>query len=720
MTLVTNRKTIAESKRGDGADDLGLLALINAMWRGKFWILLCATIGLALGWYEATKVVVPLYTSTAQMALQIRNPQVVDFQSVISGVSGEEKSMNTEMEIIRSTALVSLLVDELGLMNDPEFNPTLAQPRPISILEAPQAALRWLLGFVEGTETSGNVSAESDLDELRRIVVGSVRETITPRLGDRSYIFTISVTTGNKDKSALMANALANIYGDDQIRIKIDATENAAIWLSERVSDLAIELEQRQSDVAALRSTNALVSAEGLQAVNAQAIELRQRLQVVQLQEARSVERLEAIRTAPVGDTAAQAVAANDTQLDAIAAAVESGDATAQQRFERRYEQVAAQAEAEGQRASQQVRELQLALESLSGQFEQQSADLLQLQQLERETEATRILYETFLTRLKETSVLQGVHQAESRILSGAEPGEQVAPRRMVIMSSSMFLGLLFGAGIVILREVMQNTYRNANDLERRTGLVVLGQVPRVPRRKRLDVVAYLLAKPTSAAAEAIRNMRTSILLSNVDAPPKVIMMTSSVPGEGKTLQSIALAQNLAGLDKKVLLVEGDIRRRTFGVYFPSAKEVGGLLSVISGKVPLRDAAFRAKDLGIDVLIGEKSSVNAADVFSSERFRHLIDEMRQIYDYVIIDTPPVLVVPDARVIGQSVDAVVYVVRWDDTSRSQVEEGLKQFQSASVPVTGLVLTQIDPTGMRRYGYGGKYGAYSAYGKRYYEN
>ena len=136
--------------------------------------------------------------------------------------------------------------------------------------------------------------------------------------------------------------------------------------------------------------------------------------------------------------------------------------------------------------------------------------------------------------------------------------------------------------------------------------------------------------------------------------------------------------------------------------------------------MPLRDAAFRAKDLGIDVLIGEKSSVNAADVFSSERFRHLIDEMRQIYDYVIIDTPPVLVVPDARVIGQSVDAVVYVVRWDDTSRSQVEEGLKQFQSASVPVTGLVLTQIDPTGMRRYGYGGKYGAYSAYGKRYYEN
>ena len=720
MTFVTSRKTIAESKRGDGADDLDLLALVNAIWRGKFWIVLCAVIGLGLGWYEATKVAVPLYRSTAQMALQVRNEAVVDFQAVISGVSGDEYSMNTEMEIIRSTELISRLVDELDLTNDPEFNPILAEPRPMSIRAMPRAAISWLQGLILGTDDDPTGPAEIDPDELRRSVVGAARDNIDASIGKWSYTFNISATSQDRMKSALLANTLARIYRDDQIRIKVEATDDAARWLSERVSELAIELEQRQIGAAELRSQNALVSAEGLQAVNTQAIDLRQRLQVAQIQQARTAARLEAMRIAPVDDTQARAIAAADTQLETIAAALASGDSSALERFNRRFDQIAAQAEAEAQRAAVQVGELEAGLADLSGQFEQQSADLLALQQLERETQATSVLYETFLTRLKETSVQQGVHQADSRILSEAGPGEQVAPRRMVIMGSSMLLGLFLGAAIILLREFMQNTYRNANDLERRTGLVVLGQVPRVPKRKRLDVIAYLLAKPTSAAAEAIRNMRTSILLSNVDSPPKVIMLTSSVPGEGKTFQSIALAHNLAGLDKKVLLIEGDIRRRTFGVYFPAAKDAGGLLSVISGKMPLQEAVFRASDLGIDVLIGEKSSVNAADVFSSERFRHLIDEMRQIYDYIIIDTPPVLVVPDARVIGQSVDAVVYVVRWDQTPKAQVDEGLKQFESANVAVTGIVLTRIDPAGMRRYGYGGKYGAYSSYGKRYYEN
>ena len=630
MTFVTNRKTIAESKRGDGADDLDLLALLNALWRGKLLILLCAVVGLGIGWYEATKVAVPMYRSTAQMALQVRNAAVVDFQSVISGVSGDEYSMNTEMEIIRSTDLISQLVDELDLINDPEFNPLLAEPRPMSIRAMPRAAVSWLRGLVQGKDDRPVIATAVDPDQLKRGIVGAVRGGIEANIGTWSYTFTISATSQDPMKSALLANTLARIYRDDQIRIKVEATDNAATWLSERISELAIELEQRQTAAAELRSQNALVSAEGLQAVNAQAIDLRQRLQTAQILQARTAARLTAMRSAPADDTQARAIAAADTQLETIAAAFDAGDISALERFNRRFDQIAAQAEAEAQRAVLQVSELQAGLADLSGQFEQQSADLLALQQLERETQATSVLYETFLTRLKETSVQQGVHEADSRILSEAGPGGQVAPRRMVIMGSSMLFGLLLGAAVILLREFMQNTYRNATDLEKRTGLVVLGQVPRIPKRRRLDVIGYLLAKPTSAAAGAIRNMRTSILLSNVDTPPKVIMLTSSVPGEGKTLQSIALAHNLAGLDKKVLLIEGDIRRRTFGVYFPAAKEAGGFLSVISGRLPLQGAIFRANDLGIDVLIGEKSTVNAADVFSSERFRQLIDEMRHI------------------------------------------------------------------------------------------
>jgi len=165
------------------------------------------------------------------------------------------------------------------------------------------------------------------------------------------------------------------------------------------------------------------------------------------------------------------------------------------------------------------------------------------------------------------------------------------------------------------------------------------------------------------------------------------------------------------------LLIEGDIRRRAFTEYF-NQKPKGGLLSALQGDVPISDLVFFDERLGADVLMGEKSSVNAADIFSSDKFKAFIDRARDSYDFVIIDTPPVLVVPDARVIGQLVDAIIFSVHWNKTSKSQVVDSLRQFSSVNLKVTGLVLAQVDPKGMKRYGYGGKYGAYSRYGKKYY--
>jgi Mrp family chromosome partitioning ATPase len=141
---------------------------------------------------------------------------------------------------------------------------------------------------------------------------------------------------------------------------------------------------------------------------------------------------------------------------------------------------------------------------------------------------------------------------------------------------------------------------------------------------------------------------------------------------------------------------------------------------VISGKLPLEEAVWRPAGGRFDVLMGERSSINAADVFSSDSFRSLIEQVRDSYDFVIIDTPPVLVVPDSRVIGQHVDAIIYSVLWDRTTQTQVKEGLRQFQTVNLRVTGLVLSQIDPGGMKRYGYGDKYGAYSRYSRGYYDN
>ena len=202
----------------------------------------------------------------------------------------------------------------------------------------------------------------------------------------------------------------------------------------------------------------------------------------------------------------------------------------------------------------------------------------------------------------------------------------------------------------------------------------------------------------------------------------KLILVTAINPtpaGEGKTTNSLAIAHNLTGMGKKVLLVEGDIRRRTLTQYFDDLPQ-RGLVSVLSGETPLDEAITHPDNFGCDMLVGEKTSANAADLFTSDRFRDLITDLRSQYDAVIIDTPPVLIVPDARIIAMQADAVLFTVKWDSTSRAQVLEGLRLFRQTDQKVTGLVLSQINPKGMRRYGYGGKYGAYSSYGSRYYSN
>ena len=342
------------------------------------------------------------------------------------------------------------------------------------------------------------------------------------------------------------------------------------------------------------------------------------------------------------------------------------------------------------------------------------------MQQFSREAEAIRLLYEYFLTRLKETAAQQGIQQADSRILSNAVVAVDAAsPKKSLILAMSGILGAMLGVGLVLLNEARNNGFRTARDLEAHAGYTVLGQIPQIPARNRQNILKYLSEKPTSAAAEAVRNLRASVMPSNVDNPPQVIVSTSSVPGEGKTTNSLALAQNLMGLGKSVLLIEGDIRRRTFTQYFDDLPG-HGLVSVLSGETSLEESVYRSKDFGADILVGDKTSTNAADLFASDKFKSLIMELRKTYDAIIIDTPPVLVVPDARIIAQVADAVLFTVHWDKTSKPQVDESLRMFHNSNQRITGLVLAQINPKRMKAYGYGGRYGAYAGYGAKYYTN
>lgn len=721
MQTLTGRELPVAVAKPQKESELNLLEIGSTLWRGKLLIASAVAVAGALG-IASVLGTTPNYLAQTEMALEITTPPVMEIQAVVQGFTGDEASINTEMSTITSGEMIRRLVEQLDLVQDPEFNPHLPDPDGRPWLASAEDWVRGIAATVRGGAEAepAPITPEQQLNDT----VDAVREIVTAEDGRATFVFTISATTTDPVKSTRIVNTLAQLYRDDQIRQKVETTDRMANWLSDRVTDLRGELDTQQAKIADLQARTGLVSAESLAALNQQAIDLSTQLREAQGEVSntdRTMADLQAARTA--ADLVAAVAPIDDGQLAASAAAAAEGDGAARARFDRRLDQLVLQAQAERDRATKLIEDLERRSDQISTQFESQSNDLQALQQLQQEVDATQILYETFLTRLRETTVQESVHQADSRVLTEATDAERIKPRPVRTLIFSILAGLLVGSGLVLAREFMQNTFRTSEDIERTLARPVLGQIPIIPSKKRFDTLAYLRSRPTSAAAEAVRNLRTSLLLSSVDRPPKIIMMTSSVPSEGKTTISIALAQNLAGLGKRVLLMEGDIRRRTFTNYFPSVEAGKGILAAVSGETALADAVIHSDEVGADVLLGDRSTINAADLFSSAAFKRMLDEARAAYDYVVIDTPPVLVVPDARVIAQYVDATVYVVHWDRTVRSQVEEGARLFQSVNVSLTGYVLSRVDPKGMRRYGYGGRYGrygAYSRYGYGYYTN
>lgn len=687
-------------------DEIDLGKLFLTLWRGKLWIVLTGLIALFIGGYYAYAVAVPVYTAQATVALESRQQQVMDIDSVVTGLGGDQSTINTEVEVIRSRGLIEQLVLDMNLLEDPEFNAELRPAPTFSVGQAVDMVRELITGPPPArVPPSDRAILDRTMDAvLRAISVSNVRQ---------SFVFQFTVVTQNPAKSAAIANRLTELYIEDQIAVKFEKTEQATLWLSERVSGLQIQLETTQARLKDFSANTDLINAEALVALNRQIKDLRDRRMDLAVQATNARAKVETLAAAKNSDPAVFAQVANDSVLNQALARLENNRAGGQQAFDTRAEGLIARAELEVNRAEAQLTALTASITNVSEQIETQSKELVKLEQLQREVEANRLLYEAFLGRLKETSIQQGIQQADSRILSQAVvPSSPSAPRKSMILALSLMLGLMTGAGALLAREIAQNTFRVAEDLEAKTGYSVIGQIPAIPARRRKNVLKYLVDKPNSAAAEAIRNLRTSMLLANLDNPPKVIMSTSSIPGEGKTTQSIALTQNLSGLGAKVLLLEGDLRRRVFSQYFDRPDQKG-FLSVLSGDIPLEEAIVHDSELNADLLFGEKSPINAADLFSSSKFSDFIKMLRDHYDYIIIDTPPVLAVPDARVIGQSVDAILYTVKWDSTSHRQVLDGLKSFESVNLKVSGLVLSQIDKRGMKRYGYGDSYGAYQSY-------
>ncbi|MEM0922879.1 MAG: polysaccharide biosynthesis tyrosine autokinase [Pseudomonadota bacterium] len=673
-------------------------------------------------WYLGT--LTPLYPATASVVLETQQEQVIDLESVVSGISGDFIAINTETEVLRSRKLISRVVDDLRLIEDPEFNPYLRQP-------AGWTESAWAKALFDAVGLGAGPQVVVPETVQRNATVDALRNRLRISNVDATYVFEISIDTRNRQKSADLMNRLARLYILEQLEVKFEATQAATQWLSTRVADLKVALERSEATVEEYKSNTPLVDEMTLAEEGRKLKELRARAEEYLLESQQTEERLARVAALRAdGDVAritALIASPRVTRIaEQLAGVTGSGDQSEARRtllrtqLQTELDRQVAQLRLQLDRARSQSDAVRPAIADLEELTEKQANDLVVLRQLVREAEASRLIYEHFLSRMKEISVQEGIQRADARVLSAAIPSRTRSfPNKTQTMGLALIFGLMLGSALAIWRENRLATFRSAEDVEKATGLRVLGNIPKAPIRRRRDLLSYVLRKPSSALAESVRDLRTSLLLSDTKNPPQVIVSSSSIPREGKTTLAVLLAQNSAALGKKVLLIECDLRKRTLNAYFNAPAEGRGLISVLYGEAAFSDVVLHDPEAGLDILPGEESAVNAADVFSSIQFEQFLAQVRKAYDFIVIDTPPVMAVPDARLIAALGDALVYSVAWDRTERDLVQAGLNQFREIDMPLIGLALTQIDLGKAARYGYGG-YGQYYKAGKTYYHN
>ncbi len=731
------------SPQADG-EFIDLGSLITVL-RRRMWTLISSGVLVFLTVALVTLQLTPRYTAVAQVAIEVRQSQIMDFEAVMSGLPPDSAAVDTEVEILRSRQLASAVVDRLGLVNYPEFNAHLREP---GLLARTRNLLR---GLVSALVPSNRLPA-GDADEAARDgVVSALLEATSVRRAGLTYVINIIATSESPTLARDIANAYADQYIVSQLEAKYEATERANEWLNSRVDILRDQVRTREAAVAQFRNEAGLLDAEGATLTEQQITDVSAQLVLQRAQLAEADARLRNLRQQL--DRGASADSISEVLRSDVIRDLRSQQAEISRRrgelssrygprhpeiltVERELADVASQIDLEIQRivnnldndvdvARERVRSLESSLAILRDELAENYSALVRLRELEREADASRTLFESILARFQQTSEQQSLTESDTRIVSAAaQPRQPSSPNVMLNLALGLVFGGLVGIGLVVLLEVFDNGLHSGAEVENRLGQVHITSIPRIQNglfpslaSKQVSPVKYISDKPLSSFAESFRNIRSAIRLNAMDAPIKTVAVTSAVPGEGKTTVTACLGQIAALADSRVLVIDCDLRRRLLTLEVVPDADVG-LLQVLSGDSSLPGAIRHIDATGLDVLPLSASQFTPKDVFGSSAFAELLATVRNQYDLVLLDTAPILAVADTAAIVSQVDATICTVRWRKTPLSLSRMALSALDAAKAKMLGIVLNNVDLKAQARYGYGGGYyGYYQAYQKYY---
>jgi capsular exopolysaccharide synthesis family protein len=733
-------------------EDFDLRGLLLSVWRGKWIIGACALVAAGLALFAVSRME-PTYTAYARVLFNPPRADVIAMQDVMSRPDGFGEGLQNQIEVLRSSSLLTRVVREVGFERRAAADETAdAGPGPVSQAGSWLDPRQWLSPELLGDLGLGSPpsSPPAPDDAERRWLaemVGLINDGLRLRPIEDSRVLELSYTADDPELAARIVNTIAEQYIVVQTEAKLEAAQEATDWLRERIDQLRSRVQTAEESVETTRAALTQVYGQSSDVLRQQLNDLNDQLSSVRgLRsdlEARYSRVSSQLNTS--GDLGAvadfresqeiQELRQRDLELrnreTRLLASVAEGhpalqrvrDQMAEVREEIRAEaeRVAAALRAEIEIVRDREASLSAQVASLETEIVDQSRLELQLRELEREAQAARAVYENFLARYNEMAQQIGIQQADARVLSPAEAPlhPDAAQKRSTIVAAGVG-GSLLGLGLIFVLARLNNTFRGVRQLESGTMLPVIATLPLVRSRDRRDVIHHFRAKPNSSLAEAVRKLRASIMLSS--EPAKVVMITSAVPVEGKTTTSMLLGLTTIATGHSAIIVDCDLRMPSLGAGDEADERAPGLLSLLEGKASLNEAIRVRQDTGLHVLTAHphefRADKNAADILMSDRFKRMLAKLRSVYDIVILDTPPTLAVTDARILAKTADAVLFAVRWGETPTGAVIEGLKELRSVDAPVVGTVMTLVDETKAAKYNQSGY--NYRRYCQKYYKN
>ncbi|PPC74964.1 hypothetical protein C4K68_23620 [Pokkaliibacter plantistimulans] len=685
----------------------------------------------------------PIYRATTTLLIESKAAKVVSIEEVYGVDTTNSDYYMTEYEVLKSRSLAEKVIAKLNLKEDKEFNNTSSLKFSTENLMwwPSKDLLNWRkwLGLPEVYEEDVLSPDQRHTQQvvnlfLERLTISPIRKT---------QLVKISFDAHDKVLAAKIADAVAEAYIEGNLQARLDANMQASSWLMAQMNGLRDKLRSSEQRLQEYRDAENIVGEKGGFDIATNELDLianklvdarRERMQLqarhdqiqsIGISNPSRLELVPGVLQHPIVQSQKQAVL--QIELKRSELAKRYGDkhpmmqsanaelANAKSSLNRQIVSVINGYENEYKAALANEQSLQSSLDKSKGNIQGLKRKEYRLNELEKEVETNRKLYDTFFTRFNETNATEDLKAVNARITDGAEiPMQPSKPRKGLILSLSFFIGIFVGTVLAFLAESLNNTYKHASDIRNKIGLTVLGVLPLLSKKRSLNpsYTAYL-GKDEPVFSEAVRTIRTGIVLSSIDDPYKTMLVTSTVPGEGKTSMALNLAYSLGQLEK-VLLVDADMRRPSVAKSFGIDGRAHGLSSVIAGMAKLDDVIVKDEASGVDILCAGIVPANPLELLSSNAFSKLLDSLKDKYDRIILDTAPILAVSDALALAKQVDGLIYVIKADSTKDAQVRQSMIRLHEINANVVGVVLNQVDLKKQSKY-YGSEYGGYyDAYG------